>query len=199
MPAILAAHPAALYLIIMETLLSSTISVAKYKELVAQQDTDALVDFILQRFTERYIEPMRVDRKKKNGFTIMAVSCLMIESLESFYKGWSDSNRKSQLAFCNFFDRNDNFSFLKGRADEFYKHVRCGILHQGETTKGWHIRRDGPIFNGDTKTINAKLFHDQVEISLKKYCKELTTENWDSDVWKNFKKKMKATCKNCEQ
>lgn len=182
----------------METLLSSTVSVAKYKEMVAQQDAGAIVDFIRQRFTERYIEPMRVDRKKKNGFTIMAVSCLMIESLESFYKGWPDSNRKSQLAFCNFFGRNDNFLFIKDHAKEFYINIRCGILHQGETTKGWHIRRDGQVFDEKTNTINAKLFHDQVEASLITYCKELTSENWNSEIWKNLRKKMKAICKNCE-
>lgn len=182
----------------METLLSSTVSTAKYKVMVLQRDSGALVDFIQKRFTERYIEPMRVDRKKKNGFTVMAVSCLMIESLESFYKGWPDSNRKSQLAFCNFFDRNENFSFLKGYSEEFYKNVRCGILHQGETTKGWHIRRDGQIFDKNTKKINANLFHKQVELSLSNYCKELTNEKWDSDIWKNFRKKMDAVCDNCE-
>jgi hypothetical protein len=41
------------------------------------------------------------------------VSCLMIEALESFYQGWPDSRDKSQRAFCNFFDRNHNFSFIK--------------------------------------------------------------------------------------
>ena len=175
----------------MDTQLSSTVSVTEYKKLVANKDTVELINFIQQRFNERYIETMRVDRNKKNGFTIMAISCLMIESLESFYKGWGNSNGKSQLAFCSFFDREKNFDFIKGYSEEFYKNVRCGILHQGETTYGWHIRRNNKIFDEKTKTINAKLFHDQVEISLQKYCDELDDKNWDSDIWKNFRKKMK--------
>lgn len=183
----------------MDTLLTSTVSVTKFRELVEEQDTKALIALIKLRFTERYIEPMRVDSNKKNGFTIMAVSCLMIEALESLYKGWPNSNRKSQLAFCNFFDRNDNFSFLKGYSEDFYKNVRCGILHQGETTKGWHIRRKGQIFDKSTKTINAKLFHDEVEKSLIKYCEALSNENWNSEIWANYRKKMKAICNNCEQ
>ena len=182
----------------MDTLLSSTVSVKKYQEMVANQSKEKLADFILQRFTERYIAPMRVNPKKKNGFTIMAISCLMIESLESFHKGWPDSNRKSQLAFCNFFDKNDNFSFLKGYGEDFYKNVRCAILHQGETAKGWHIRREGKVFERRTKTINAKIFHDEVEVSLENYCLSLRNANWNSEIWKNFRKKMKAICKNCE-
>ncbi|MEW8440374.1 MAG: hypothetical protein AB2689_19675 [Candidatus Thiodiazotropha taylori] len=169
-----------------------------YKGYVNDQEMQKIIEFLRQRFTERYIEPMRVDLDKKNGFTIMAVSCLMIESLESFYQGWGDSNSKSQLAFCYFFDRNPNFVFIKGYSQEFYKCVRCGILHQGETTKGWHIRRDGKVFNEKTKTINAKIFHDEVENSLSSYCDTLQGEAWNSETWKRLRKKMKAVCRNCE-
>jgi hypothetical protein len=113
----------------MDSYLSSSTKVSDYRGFVENQEAQKIVDFVKLRFTERYIKPMRVDKEKKNGFTIMAVSCLMIESLESFYHGWADSNRKSQLAFCNFFDRNNNFSFMQGYTEEFYKCVRCGILH----------------------------------------------------------------------
>ncbi len=128
----------------------------------------------------------------------MAISCLMIESLESFYQGWTDSNRKSQLAFCNFFDRNQNFQFIRGCSQEFYKCVSCGILHQGETTNGWHIRREGAVFQKKTKTINAKLFHDHDEVALNTYCVALESNEWNSDIWKKLRKKMSAVCKNCE-
>jgi len=129
------------------TLLSSNLNVQGYRELVEQKDAEKLIRFIRERFTERYIEPMRVELNKKNGFTIMAISCLMIESLESFYQGWSDSKGSSKQVFCNIFDKT-------------------------------------------TLTINAKLFHDQVAISLDNYCKELQIESWNSDFWNNFKKKM---------
>jgi len=182
----------------MNSYLSSTVRISEYKSFVEKKENKKIVDFLKQRFTERYIEPMRVEKDKKNGFTIMAVSCLMIESLESFYQGWEDSKSKSQLAFCNFFYRNDNFAFIRGYSQEFYTCVRCGILHQGETTKGWHIRREGKVFQEQSKTINAKLFHDQVEIALIKYCENLESEDWNSEIWKKLRKKMNAVCKNCE-
>lgn len=181
----------------MNSLLSSTTSVSKYIELEKSKDQKALAKFIRERFSERYIQPMRVEKSSKNGFTIMAVSCLMIETLESFFQGWNDTRNKSQIAFCNFFDRNPELHFIKGYSQEFYKHVRCGILHQAETTGGWHIRRDGKIFNRQNKTINAKKFHDAVESVLMNYCNDLETLDWNSELLKNFRKKMKSICSNC--
>lgn len=182
----------------MKTLLSSSVSVADYKKMESNQDARAIADFVKERFMERYITPMRVDPKKKNGFTIMAVSCLLIEALESFYQGWPDSNSKSQLAFCNFFDRNQRFSSFRGLSQSLYKNVRCGILHQGEATGGWHIRRDGAILDKKTTTINAKLFHDEIEKVLTDYCDELRGSDWSAAIWKSFRKKMHSVCKNCE-
>ena len=182
----------------MNTFLATDLTVAQYKALGQGGNTQAIADFIERRFTERYITPMRVDASKKNGFTIMAVACLLIEALESFRQGWPNSDQKSQLAFCNFFDRTSNFTFIRGYSQDFYKNVRCEILHQGETTGGWHIRRKGPIFDKSTKTVNAKKFHDEIEKVLKHYCDELRKSSWDSEIWKALRKKMRAICRNCE-
>lgn len=182
----------------MKTLLSSRVSVADYKKMENSRDREAIAKFIRVRVLERYINPMRVERKKKNGFTIMAISCLLIETLESFFQGWPDSNGKSQLAFCNFFDRNHGFGSFRGEAQSFYKHVRCGILHQGETTGGWHIRRNGPIFQKKTRTINATLFHNEIENVLESYCDQLQRSDWSAPIWKSLRKKMRSVCKNCE-
>lgn len=49
--------------------------------------------FIRQRLRERYVDPLRAldlhpdTKDKKNGFYIMAVSCLLIETLVSFWRG----------------------------------------------------------------------------------------------------------------
>jgi len=182
-----------------QTRLSSTVTVAKYEQLEASRDKDGIANFVIERFTERYVTPMRVDTSKKHGFTIMAVSCLLIEALESFYQGWPDSRGREPLAFCNFFDRNKDFRFMRGQSQYFYKNVRCGILHQGETTGGWQVRRSGPIFEDKTRAINAKKFHDQVEKVLKGYCAELRKSDWSASIWESLRKKMHAVCKNCER
>lgn len=183
-----------------DTNLSSSVSITKYRELEKEKDKTKIVDFIRERFTERYITPLRGDPKLKHGFCTMAICCLMIEALESFRQGWEDTNRQSEKAFCKFFDKNSNLQIFHGFAGDFYKNVRCGILHQAETTNGWRIHRhkDDPIFDPSTKTINATKFHDEIERCLEKYCNDLTDSEWyKSDVWKNLRKKMNSIIKHC--
>jgi hypothetical protein len=179
------------------TKLSSTVTVSQYLSMEDNKEVEKIVAFVKERFCERYINPMRVDKTKKSGFAMMALSCLMIETLESFYQGWPTTNRKSELAFCKFFDRNPNFTFIRGFSSDFYKHIRCGILHQAEVTDGWRILRSGQLFDPSSKSINANLFLNEVESALNSYCDALKTAAWEDTIWENFKKKMKAVCDNC--
>jgi len=177
--------------------LSSTVTIGEYLRLEDNKDRERIADFIQERFTERYITPLRGDPLIKHGFCTMAICCLMIETLESFCRGWPNSNRQSELAFCSFFDRCPDFEVFRGYATGFYRHVRCGILHQAETTNGWRIRRKGPLFESLTKTINATEFHNVLEQQLKNYCERLKQSDWSSEIWQNFRKKMKSIISNC--
>lgn len=135
---------------------------------------------------------------KKNGFSIMANCCLMIEALESFYRGWKKS-QKSELAFCNFFDHAIEFYDFHGFSSDFYKNVRCGIFHQAETTGGWKIIRKGPLFNTDTLTINATKFQNQLKKYLERYTNNLKKLDWNDDKWIKLRKKMKNIINNCKR
>ena len=88
---------------------------------------------------------------------------------------------------------------MRDLAGEFYRHVRCGILHQAETTGGWHIRRSGDILNGVTKTINATKFISELRVALDNYCQELSAGKWEDCVAENMRKKMDTICRNCER
>ncbi|WP_448674112.1 hypothetical protein [Pseudoxanthomonas mexicana] len=176
------------------TKLSKTCTVARYLSLQDARDRDAIANFVVERFEERYLDPIVADPAKKNGFTIMAVSCLMVESLESFRRGWKDTRNKSELAFCSFFSHWDQFSAFREVSGDFYRHVRCGILHQAETTGGWRIIRSGPI-RAHT-TVNATKFSSSLRHVLGSYASSLRTEDWDSETWLAFRKKMAAVCRN---
>lgn len=80
-----------------ETYLSSSVTIAKYREFEATKDRVEISKFIRQRFSERYITPLRGSRK--HGFCTMAISCLMIEALESFWQGWPDTRNHSKKSF----------------------------------------------------------------------------------------------------
>jgi hypothetical protein len=159
-----------------------------------------LATLIKERLRERYIDPVEGMRlEQKNGFAIMALSCLLIETLESFYRGWPKSPN-SNLAFCGFFDRHANLlPEFKGHAQSFYANVRCGILHQGETTQGWTITRQAgaSLFEPASLVIHATKFNRILGTAIDQYSKALETTSLSDDLWKNFVKKMNATVKAC--
>lgn len=127
----------------------------------------------------------------------MAICCLMIESLESFKNGWESTRNRSELAFKQFFSSESEFKQFEKSASLFYKHVRCGILHQSETTDGWKILRNGELFNEQAKTINATKFLKKLESSLDNYTNDLKRQDWDSVYWDNLRRKLRNIIKNC--
>lgn len=179
------------------TELAKGFSVMDYKRARDASDRKAIAKAIQRRFTERYILPVTAKHGHKHGFTIMAVSCLMIEALESFRRGWVTSDGKSRDAFCYFFAGCDAFEPFRSSAQEFYKHVRCGILHQAETTGGWKIGRKGPLLASDGRTINATRFINELERALDGFCGELAALAWDDPQWKLARTKMDSICDHC--
>ena len=174
--------------------LSRSCTLEQYQTYVTSRNISAICDFVVERFEERYLNPVVGSPQHKNGFAIMAISCLMIEALESFRLGWRDSRRKSSSAFRSFFSHWTVFSAFQPVAGEFYTHVRCGILHQAETTGGWLILRSGPLFV--ERTINAAKFASHLRHVLREYAALLRKSEWDSETWKAFRSKMDSVCSN---
>jgi hypothetical protein len=189
------------------------VTIATYQSWEKDQDRgwSKKPGFLQQRLFERYVEPVRAldlhsdTKERKNGFYIMAVSCLLIETLESFWQGWETTEPhkdvagqnirgKSKEAFRLFFARQHRFGVFAGT--DFYKRVRCGILHQGETTDGWKILRSGPMFDGQ-KTLNAVRFHNHLRLAVFDYVQELQNARPGSSVRDNFDKKMQSVINNC--
>ena len=167
------------------------------------RDKDRIAYFVFNRLFSRYIRPYslnnRDDKSKyKNGFSIMASLCLLVETLQSFKNGWGDSDKKSGKAFEEFFNNKLHFKELKQKGSIIYKNIRCGILHQGETTGGWKITREGQkLYDNKTNTLDAVLFAERMELSLSDYSKSLIASEWDSEIWDNFRTKMRKVIQNC--
>jgi hypothetical protein len=179
------------------TQLASGFTVHDYSIAVAKHDSERIAAAIHRRFTERYIAPLKTS-KQKHGFTIMAISCLMIEALESFRCGWKNSKGKSKAAFRSFFHREDEFMDLRRFSPDFYEHVRSVVLNQAETTGGWKItiKKATPLFDPDTLTLNAEQFLNRLCHALDQFTCELKTAKWDSRQWRNVRTKMQSLCDN---
>ena len=180
------------------TKLSTSVDIKKLSQLIKDKNRNEISEFVNERFSERYIKPIKnLNPNEKHGFSIMAVSCLMIESLESFKSGFKDTKNKSKKTFVNFLTTEPEFKDFSGYEESFYIDIRCGILHQSETINGWKIVRKGKLFDNQTKTINATRFLDKLEKTLNDYTSELKLEDWDSKKWKNLIKKLNSIIKNC--
>ena len=179
-----------------DTKLSSSYTVRKYKELKLAQDRDNIAELIYERFFERYIRPFE-SNSNKHGFSMMAVSCLMIEALHSFKNGWKRTRGKGGVAFENFFSNSTHFKEFFGTDVDFYSNIRCGILHQAETNAGWKIIRKGPLLDKSQKTINATKFMVALKRELYEYTSNMKREPFDSVAWKKAIQKLDYVCENC--
>ena len=172
------------------------VSIEKYEKWLETSDREHISNFIVARLQRRYIRPFNC-LFYKNGFAMMGCASLLIETLQCFREGRPDSeNIDGVKLFTNFFtDSKTKLNDFK--SIHFYKHIRCGILHQGETTGGFKIRRDGELYNSGEKIINATKFLKELNQDVINYGEQLKSEKMCHPLWVNFMKKMYAIIDNC--
>lgn len=181
-------------------------SINEVKDWLDNNNKEDLSNFIYHRLHSRYLKPFQYSSCEcedcfKNGFSMLANYCLLIEAIQSFKNGLEDSKGKGKKLFIEFFKEEDKyFPALKNLGDKFYEDVRCGILHQGETLHGWKVTREETklLFDNSTKTINATKFGEQMEMVLKNYKQELEESDINSLTWEYCKKKLNHVINNCK-
>lgn len=105
------------------------------------------ISIIEDRFNSRFFNQInRFEKNEFSGFLIMAIDCLLIETLMQFYLGkesTDDTYSKQWLSFKDFLRNSEQFK-SEFNTDEkchvFYKHFRCGLLHQAQTKEGSRIK-----------------------------------------------------------
>lgn len=129
------------------------------------------------------------------GFSIMALCCLLIETLQGFRTGASPDTKE---IFKKFLKRPGfGAAFAESKtANCFVKGIRHGILHEAETRK-WVIRRDVPSQivepHEDGYVLNRTLFYEAVKQEFESYLKELRDPG-RLELRKKFKEKMNDIC-----
>lgn len=157
----------------------------------------------------------KITAQQGKGFSIVTIYCSLIEFFETQLKGYYFENRnykdnsgtvvKSKIrkdkkgnahplltgeVFCHFLTQNEPFkSHFKGtQAKDFYENVRCGILHQAETSKNWLVR-DGKESDNIIRTeasntvVSWKPLKKSFDAFLESYGKLLKT---NVDIQNNF-------------
>ncbi|MBC3767463.1 hypothetical protein [Neptunicella marina] len=162
------------------------------------KDKTSILTFLRHRYEERYFEPFSCN-DSKHGFSMMAISCLMIESFVSLENGWKKTNKPGSEVFESFFSNSKYLKEFTGIGGEFYKNIRCGILHQAETTGGWRIRRDHglPLLCKTNKIIHATKFINALKKEFDYFLETLEGLDFDSPNWKKVVKKIDYIVSNC--
>lgn len=172
-------------------------------------DWKNMVEIFKDRIESRFLKPIRLiasdrDIGEFSGFSILALDCLLIETLNQFYHGIDETEGSHKEFFWNFFESSEFFKghFSRKKAFIFYSHYRCGILHQAQT-KGKSVVRTNQktMIQPVEKNISVGLivdraqFHEALENEISSYMKKLSADGvGNSGLRKNFIKKMNLVC-----
>jgi hypothetical protein len=166
-------------------------------------DWPIAIEILASRIIERYITPVdflilsetaKLPSERRFGFTVLAIDCLLVETLGAFIEGLEDTEGRSKKTFCTFLRTRKQFANefpTDDLAERFYKQFRCGILHQAESggeSKVWSV---GPLIHIDGKAIivNRSKFHDCLKLEFEAYLSELGQPH-NVTLRGNFVKKM---------
>jgi len=185
--------------------------------------------FFEERIETRYLKPieaiLNMGDNKGEGFAVVNLQCSLIETIESFIQGcYSEFNKKKRFTewkkrngdiiftsnkkiFHSFFSKRSEFVKYKISGKEFYKDVRCGLLHETQTKKGWLILTDTEKSNysyqekNNFKIIYREIFQLELRNLIERYGKAIIEgKDFDEisnkeDLRQNFRDKFNHICK----
>ena len=146
-----------------------------------------IVDFLVAEDEKR----APIDRTF--GFAILAIDCLLVETLEAFRQGLTDTRRKSEQLCTGFLSQRPAFKpfFPADLATRFYREFRCGILHNAQVFGTGLVWSVGPMLTleGNRIIVNRTAFHEALMQELADYLNELS-DPANTDLRDKFRTKM---------
>jgi hypothetical protein len=136
---------------------------------------------------------------KYSGFVVLAIDCLLAETIQQFKDGVTDGQGKSKKLVKKFLT-GPRFQpdFDADAREAFYLDIRCGLLHQAEAKSMWLIRRKQPallqkVAGGQGYIVDVELFHAALQSSMADYL-ELISEPASSLARTHLWNKMNQIC-----
>lgn len=152
---------------------------------------DEAYEYFETRISTRYLKPidsiLNLNSNKGEGFAVVNLQCSLIETVECFINGWihqkigrnyvwrnnitSETKNRNEDVFISFFREREPFKSMvpEINGSDFFKDVRCGLLHETQTKKGWKIKTNGSNNSVVGKTIYRESFHNDIETVIKNY------------------------------
>jgi hypothetical protein len=165
----------------------------------AGRDWAEAIRILETRIHERFIDPIdhliaaeeaKAPLERRFGFVILAVDCLLVETLGAFREGLETTDGSSKATFCRFLTTGRLLSREFKTWDvarRFYEDFRCGILQQAEVggeSKVWSV---GPLLqdNGCRIIVNRTQFHELLKAEFQAYLGELR-DSANAELRRNF-------------
>ena len=173
---------------------------------------EAYRDFFIARLEKRYFNPIKLLAENSTyqgeGFSIVTIYCSLIEFLETTIQGLTYKYLRkgeklaefeyssSKSIFIDFLSKRVPFNknFDPDSAEEFYKSIRCGLLHEAQTKNGWVIHACSPddrIIDDKNKVLFRNNLKDAFDEFLDVYKKDLLEKN---DLKAAFIRKFDSLC-----
>jgi hypothetical protein len=161
------------------------------------------IDIFQERINGRYInliEKLIEESRNKEeifvnySFSIMALNCLLIETLLQFYEGTDKTKGENNKAYTKFLTSYEPFKseFSEKTAKAFYTDVRCGILHQAQTKGNTQLTLyNNKIIEEIDKGIRVDVekFYELVKRAIEIYTNKIL-DSREIELKKNFINKM---------
>lgn len=160
---------------------------------------DKAIFIFKERFQERYFGPIEklLENAEINGFAIMALNCLLVDTFYQFEEGLehSNNNRKCYVKFLRTYM--GEIITSDDMADRFYKDIRCGILHSAQTQRGSMLAYENgnavEYINGSSDIrVNVVEFSEKLNAYFQMYVNRL--RNGNNRTRQNFITKMNYIC-----
>ena len=167
------------------------------------------------RITTRFLNPIKwiLEREvnRGEGFSVVAIQCILIEFLEAFKQGkvYTTSEKPREFEynasiklFRDFLMNNEPFSkdfkTIKN-ADGFYHNIRCGLLHEAATKETSKINNVSShnmiVFFEKNDPMNMRIYRENFNQALLEYIKKYKENILIKKEFKtNFIRKMDDIC-----
>lgn len=161
------------------------------------------------RIRSRFIEPGQLlinsengTGRGTNGFAVLAIDFLLIETIQGFRSGLTNHNGQSKALFKTFLTAWPAFTSCvpagksaESLAVDVYEQGRCALHHTGSTDR-IVVRKSGKVFvfHDDGRIeINRSLLHEELTRAFGNYLEELNVHS-NVRLRKNFRTKMEHIC-----
>ena len=168
--------------------------------LSSESDWKKAIEIFNNRLNKRFILPTKELLEKDGntyGFAAMAIICLLIETLYQFSAGVDQTPyKKNEENYSAFLVKILDGDIKEKVARSFYRNIRCGILHSGQTKSNTSLNCDKEMvieLTAKRMSVNVNKLLDLIEKYFEKYKTDLLDEN-NTTLRDAFINKMNFIC-----